>query len=225
MDRIGILRASFTFQFWSREWLSQELFIKTLLADFSKSSVLGFDQESEFQPFVDGCPNKVLLSDFPQCPIWHDLMYYLGSEEFCWPATILPVGNINGYRSLVSDVSCNETFLPLSALYTCTPSFRRSGIDSFAQVPTFQQKMNDLMVLIQVIENPQEPCVGCINGEVSKGHSFLAQLAREFRVSLSFTLRNSLFKGFLRRNFFIRLKCGIDTQKPPPSLLGNFLLQ
>ena len=83
---------------------------KTLLADFSKSAVLGFDEESEFQAFVDGYPNKVLLSDFPQFPIWHDLRYYLENGQFCWPATTLPVGNLNGYHSIVSEVSYNETF-------------------------------------------------------------------------------------------------------------------
>ena len=70
---------SYTFQFWSREWLSQELFIKTLLAEFSKSLVLGYNGESDFQTFVDGCPNKVSLGKFPQRPIWYDLRYYLSN--------------------------------------------------------------------------------------------------------------------------------------------------
>ena len=175
---------------------------KDSLSRLFESPILGFEGESEFGSFVDGYQNKILLGDFPQCPIWRDLTYYyLGNDGFCWPVITLPVGNLNAYQSIVSKVSYNDTFLPLSAIYTCMPSFRRSGIDSFDQVPTFQQKINDLRVLIQVVENSQESCAGCVNGEVSKGHSCLAQLAREFRVSLSFTLANSIWEGVLRHVF------------------------
>ena len=186
MERLGTLSESYTLQFWSRGWLSQELFVKTLLADFPKSLVLGFDGESEFQTFVDGCPNKVSLSGFHQCPIWYDIRYYLLNEAFLRPAITLPESSLLDVKNTVSEVSYNETFLFHSVIYTCMPSFRKEGIDSFETVPTFQQKINDLRILIQVIDNSREICVGCINGVVLRGSKFLAQLAREFRVSLSF---------------------------------------
>jgi len=192
---------SFTFQFWSREWLSQELFIKTLLADFFKSSALGFEGESEFQAFADGYPNDVSIFEFPQCPIWHDLRNYLINEEVFWPVITLPAGSRSDHTNNFSDVSYNETFLFLSVTYTCRPSFQRSGIDSFAQVPTFQQKINDLVILIQVIGNSSECCTGCINGVVLTGPKFLAQLAREFRVSLSFYPEEFAIQGNLRPGF------------------------
>ena len=97
------------------------------------------------------------------------------------------------------------------------PSFRKEGIGSFETVPTFQQKINDLRILIQVIYNSREICVGCINGVVLRGPKFLAQLAREFRVSLSFYHGDSPFKGSLRLGFFIKLKCGVDALRKSPN--------
>ena len=105
------------------------------------------------------------------------------------------------------------------------PSLRRAGIDSFAHVPTFQQKINDLMIFTQVIESSQECCAGCINGGVLKGHMSLAQLAREFRVSLSFTLSYFPPIGFLRLGVAVKLKCGTDAKRQPSEALGSFLLQ
>ena len=89
---------AFTFQFWPRGWISRELFIETPLADISKSSILGFEVESEFQSFVCECPNKVLLSEFPHCPIWHDLRHYLENDEFCWAEISFPLGCLIGHK-------------------------------------------------------------------------------------------------------------------------------
>ena len=225
MEMSGVLRGTFTFQFLPGEWLSRELFVKTLLADFFKSSALGFEVEAEFQSFAGACPNKVFLIEFPQCPIWYNLMYYLENGEFYWPDIALPFGCLSDRENIVSEVSYNGTFLPLIATYACMPSFRRSGIDSFPHAPTFRQKINDLRISTQVIESSHEFWAGCANGEVLKGRRFLAQLPREFRVSLSFTMRDSSFKGFLRRGVSIKLKGGSYNKKPPSGVLGNFLPQ
>ena len=105
------------------------------------------------------------------------------------------------------------------------PSFRKEGIDSFEMAPTFQQKINDLRILIQVIDNSREICAGCINGVVLRGPKFLAQLAREFLVSLSFYPGDFPFEGFLRLGFFAKLKGGADTLRKSSNPWGNILLQ
>ena len=94
------------------------------------------------------------------------------------------------------------------------PSFRREGIDSFEMVPTFQQKIDDLRILIQVIENSREGCMRCVNGVVLMGPKSLAQLSREFRALLSFYHEEfHPHKGLLRLGFSIRLKGGADTMR------------
>ena len=61
---------------------------------------------------------------------------------------------------------------------------------------------------MQIIDSAQEFRDGCTNVGVLKGRKLLAIFAREFRVSLSFILRNPPFGGFLRREDFVKLKGG-----------------
>ena len=127
-----------------------------------------FEGKSEFQAFFDGYPNNVALFEFPQCPIWHDLRYYLVIEDVFWPVITLPAGRLRDHKNNFSDVSYKEIFLPLRFTYTCMPPFRRSGFDSdsFTQVPAFQQKINDLRILIQFAKNSRECYMGYIIGVV-----------------------------------------------------------
>ena len=99
-------------------------------------------------------------------------------------------------------------------------AFRRSRIDSFSQVQTFQQKINDLRILIQVIDNSQNCCAGSINGDVLRGGKFLAQLAREFRASLSFYHGEFPLQGPLRHVNSTKPKGGIGAKTKPFSALG-----
>ena len=149
----------------------------------------------------------------PQCPIWHDLRNYLEKQEFCWPDIVLLLGEFIDHRCVTPEVSYNETFLALSVAYTCMPSFRRSGIGSFPHVPTLQQKINDLMILIQVAGSSQARCVGCINGKVLEGPKFLAQLAREFGASFSFHPDESPLQGAPKERLFHKTQRWRQTQK------------
>ena len=67
------------------------------------------------------------------------------------------------------DVSYNEAFLPRIRKYTCIPSFRRLGVDTSPHVPSFQQKLEDLRISIQVLDQSQIDCMGIINGRVLMG--------------------------------------------------------
>ena len=68
MDMLGSLRETFTFQFWPREWISRELFIKTLLANFFNALILWFEAEAEFRPSVDEYQNEILLVGISSVP-------------------------------------------------------------------------------------------------------------------------------------------------------------
>ena len=68
-----------------------------------------------------------------------------------------------------TDASYNETFLALSIAYAFTPAFRRQGIDCASQVPSFQQKLSDLRILIQVLDQTQTDGLGIINRQGLRG--------------------------------------------------------
>ena len=88
---------------------------------------------------------------------------------FLEPFITIPGNNPCDIRNAIPGVSYTETFLSLSAIYTCIPSFRKEGIGSSEMVPTPPQKINDLRVLIQVVDISREICIGCFNGVVLRG--------------------------------------------------------
>ena len=132
---------SYTFQFWSREWLSQELFIKTILADFHKSLVLGFDGESEFQTFADGCPNKVSLSEFPQCPIWYDLRHYLLNEEFLRPVITLPESSLIDLETHFRRYHTAKPFYPLVPYTLVCPRSEKKALTHLRRCPLSNRRL------------------------------------------------------------------------------------
>ena len=194
-----------------------------IISRFFNSLVVGFEAEADRQTFVDEYPKKVFLEEFLQCPIWHDLRKYMESGEFRWPFIGVPLGECFGYSQITAETPYNETFRSLSITYTCRPAFRRPGIVSFSQVPTFQHKIDELRILIQVIGNSQNFCLVSINGNVLRGAKFLAQLAREFRASLSCDPEEFPIMGPLRRVTFTKPKGGVDTKTNPFRALGSFI--
>ena len=74
---------------------------KNSLIGIPKSSVACFEAEAECQAFPpEEYADKVLLSVFPQCPILHDLRYYLENEEFRGPIIALPSQRMGNYKTL-----------------------------------------------------------------------------------------------------------------------------
>ena len=132
------------------EWQAHELTVRTILAYFPNSLALGWGDEADFQTFADQRPNKVLLEEFPNAPIWFSSERYLRGRVIVRTEATFP--SIEQYKSFLdnAEASCDETFLSLMATYTFMPAFRRHGIDFASQAPSFQQKLNDLRVLIQV---------------------------------------------------------------------------
>ena len=64
--------------------------------------------------------------------------------------------------------------------------FGRLGIGSLSHAPTLRQKIDNLMIPIQITDNAQEFRDGCTNVGILTARKFLSRLAREFRVSLLF---------------------------------------
>ena len=62
------------------------------------------------------------------------------------PVITLLGRNLFGPKITVPEVSYNETFLSLCAIYTCMTSFRKEGIGSFEMVSALQQKICDLRI-------------------------------------------------------------------------------
>ena len=138
MDMLGIPMGTCTFQFWPREWTARELFVKTLLADFFNSLILGFEVEADFQTSIDEYTNEVSLSEFHQCAIWYDLGKYLEVDGFFWSVTELPVVGICGYSYIVLRWLIMRLFRPLAPHMHVCPRFDAHALALFpcANFPT-----------------------------------------------------------------------------------------
>ena len=90
MDRVQHLRGTPTFQLWWHYWQGQDLFAKTLLADFFNPLILGRETEGDFQLFADDRPTALTFDEIPKNPIRAELSYYLFITEFPNPVIGIP---------------------------------------------------------------------------------------------------------------------------------------
>ena len=156
MDMLGSMRGDSEFQFRLLEWVDQWLFVQTLLSDFFNSPILGFGVEADFRSFVGEYARKVFLHRFHHSPMLYGLRGYCVGGNFSIPAIRIPSVSQFEARNTAPIVTYNEAFLALIVAYTCAPSFRHLVIDSFPHVSTRQQKINDLRISIQSIDQSQE---------------------------------------------------------------------
>ena len=166
----------------------------SLCGNFLDSLANTGELENDIQVFIDSHKACQSLADLPDCPLTYFLRGYTTPVNFRHPKITLPISTKGG---VLTEISYNKLLLGLAVTFLILPAFDRSTPpQSAAEVPSFDQKKEQLLRLATSLAHAQESFWGVVNGALLPGLDFLSEMATGYGVSLIFDGGHKSFLDF-----------------------------
>ena len=167
-----------------RKWEFQRRICDIFSQDVCESIDFTSELELDIQIFLDENPSGVSIDQLPKVPFSKAIQIYCSSRNFRHPTIMIPLRNEILSIEGQGKVTLNNLFRALAVTFYILPAFELRKYNNINEIPTLEEKKEQILRLGVALVHSQERCRGKVNDRIFKGVDFLSFLAKKHGVKL-----------------------------------------